>query len=57
MTEDNIVRIYIAAFEQVSPDAVCAASETEWEAIYEFAEKMIQEVTPLLDAYEIPIKK
>jgi len=57
MTEDNIVKIYIAAFEQGSPDTIGCHSIAEWDSIYEFADKMIQEIQPLLDAYETLTKK
>jgi len=48
MTQDNIVKIYISAMEQFTPDSI------EWEGVYEFADKMISEIQQLLDAYQTP---
>jgi len=56
MTQDNIVRIYISAMKQFDPETTCSASEWDWMSVDEYANKMIQEIQPLLDAYETPNK-
>jgi len=56
MTEDNIVRVYISAMKEFNPATTCSASKWVWEDVYEFADKMIQEIKPLLEAYETPNK-
>jgi len=52
MTQENIVRIYLAAYNKINP-SIGEESKWYWSDVYDLADKIITEIEPLLDAYEI----
>ncbi len=53
MTQENIVKIYLAAYEKLNPDAIDEVFKWQWDDVYILADRIIQEIEPLLDAYEM----
>jgi len=53
MTQENIVKIYLAAYKNLTPDALDEVYKWQWDDVYELADRIITEIDPLLDAYEI----
>jgi hypothetical protein len=53
MTQENIVRIYLAAFAEMKPYLIGSDSARDWPDVYRLADRIITEIEPLLDAYEM----
>ena len=53
MTQENIVKIYLAAYNKLTPDALDEVFKWQWDDVYILADRIIQEIEPLLDAYEM----
>jgi len=53
MTQENIVKIYLAAYKNLTPDALDEVYKWQWDDVYLLADRIIQEIEPLLDAYEM----
>ena len=52
MTQENIVRIYLAALAVMKPYSI-GDSRWDWPDVYRLADRIITEIEPLRDAYEI----
>jgi hypothetical protein len=53
MTQENIVRIYLAALAEMKPYSIESDSQWDWPDVYRLADRIITEIEPLLDAYEM----
>jgi hypothetical protein len=52
MTQDNIVKIYLAALAEIKPEGIDKISNWEWDEVGKFADKIMREIEPYLEAYK-----
>jgi hypothetical protein len=48
MTQDNIVKIYLAALAEIKPEG----NYWEWDEVGKFADRIMREIEPYLEAYK-----